>query len=75
MDGCGLTQLASRTVGVPFVGLIAACLTIAEVLRRLHGGAALEFLSTSACALDDVENGILPAQPYAHGYVQARKVR
>lgn len=75
MDGCGLTQLASRTVGVPFVGLIAACLTIAEVLRRLHGGAALEFLSTSACALDDVENGILPAQPYAHGYVEARKVR
>lgn len=75
MDGCGLTQLASRTVGVPFVGLIAACLTIAEVLRRLHGGAALEFLSTSASTLDDIENGTLPAQPYAHGYVEARKVR
>lgn len=75
MDRCGLTQLASRTVGVPFVGLIAACLTIAEVLRRLHGGAALEFLSTSASTLDDIESGMLPALSYAHGYVDARKVR
>lgn len=75
MDRCGLTQLASRTVGVPFVGLIAGCLTIAEVLRRLHGGIALEFLSTSASTLDDIETGTLPALPYAHGYVDARKVR
>jgi hypothetical protein len=75
MDGCGLTQLASRTVGIPFVGLIAACLTIAEVLRRLHGGAALEFLSTSASTLDDIESGTLPALPYAHGYVNAKKLR
>lgn len=75
MDGCGLTQLASRTVGAPFVGLIAACLTIAEVLRRLHGGAALEFLSMSASTLDDIESGTLPALPYAHGYVDAKKLR
>jgi len=75
MDGCGLAQLASRSIGVPFVGLIAACLTIAEVLRRLHGGAALEFLSTSASALDDIETGTLPTLPYAHGYVYAKKVR
>ncbi len=74
IDRCGLTQLASRTVGVPFVGLIAACLTISEVLRRLHGGAALEFLSTSASALDDIETGTLPTLPYAHGYVDIRKV-
>lgn len=75
MDGCGLTQLASRTVGVPFVGLIAACLTVAEVLRRLHGGVPLEFLSTSASTLDDVESGTVPTAPYAHGYVDARKAR
>jgi hypothetical protein len=73
MDKCGLVQLASRTVGVPFVGLIAACLAIAEVLRRLHGGIALEFLSTSASNLDDIETGALPVQPYAYGYVDARK--
>jgi hypothetical protein len=48
-------------------------LAIAEVLRRLHGGIALEFLSTSASTLDDIETGALPVQPYAHGYVDARK--
>lgn len=74
MDGCGLSQLASRTVGVPFVGLIASCLAISEVLRRLHGGVALEFLSTSASTLDDIECGILPVAPYAHGYVDAKKL-
>jgi hypothetical protein len=41
MDQCGLAQLASRTVGVPFVGLIAAALAVSELLRRLHGGRAL----------------------------------
>ena len=70
MDRCGLTQLASRTVGVPFVGLIAACLSIAEILRRLNGGVPLEFLATSAASLSDVEFGTLAAVPYAHGYVR-----
>lgn len=72
MDSCGLTQLASRTVGVPFVGLIAGCLAIAEILRRLNGGWSLEFLSTSAVSLSDVELGELPAGPYAQGYVVAK---
>jgi hypothetical protein len=69
MDPCGLTQLASRTVGVPFVGLIAACLVIAELLRRLHGGLALEFLSGSVSALDDVESGTIDSAAYSHGHV------
>lgn len=42
MDQCGLVRLASRTVGAPFVGATAATLVIAEVLRRLNGGTALE---------------------------------
>ena len=72
MDKCGLTQLASRTVGVPFVGLIAACLAIAEILRRLNGGAALEFASGSAVSLEDFEFGTIEAPPaYAHGHVVA----
>lgn len=73
MDSCGLTQLASRTVGAPFVGLIAGCLAIAEVLRRLNGGGSLEFLSTSAGSLSDVELGELAAGPYAHGHVVAKR--
>jgi hypothetical protein len=71
MDPCGLAQLASRTVGVPFVGLIAGCLVISELLRRLNGGIALEFLSGSAAALGDFEYGHLTAPFYSAGHVSA----
>lgn len=37
-DECGLTLLAERTVGAPFVGVSAATLVISEVLRAVHGG-------------------------------------
>jgi hypothetical protein len=69
MDQCGLAQLASRTVGVPFVGLIAAALAVTELLRRLHGGTALELASGSAAALQDIEAISIPPQPFAGGYV------
>lgn len=71
MDDCGLAQLASRTVGVPFVGLIAGCIAVSELLRRLNGGGALEFASGSVAALDDVETGAIDAAPYAFGHVPA----
>jgi hypothetical protein len=70
-DACGLTQLASRTVGAPFVGLIAACLAVSELLRRLHGGKAFEFITGSTSALQDIESGTLLAPPFAHGYTKA----
>jgi hypothetical protein len=38
LDRCGITLLAGKAVGAPFVGAIAACFVIAEVLRLLHGG-------------------------------------
>lgn len=72
MDPCGLAQLASRTVGVPFVGLIAGCLIISELLRRLNGRSALEFASGSAVALADFECGVLDAPSYAAGHVPVR---
>jgi hypothetical protein len=71
IDACGLTHLASRTVGVPFVGLIAACLAMSELLRRLHGGKAFEFIAGSTATLQDIEFGTLHAPPYAHGYTRA----
>lgn len=40
-DVCGTTTLASRSVGVPFVGGFAAALAISELMRRLHGGQSL----------------------------------
>lgn len=69
MESCGLTQLASRTVGVPFVGLIAGSLVISELLRRLHGGTALEFATGSVSALQDIETGSVTVAPYVHGHV------
>jgi hypothetical protein len=44
LDECGLVTLASRTVGAPFVGTVAAGLAIAEVLRRLNGVAGFDVL-------------------------------
>lgn len=70
MDVCGLTQLASRTVGVPFVGLLAAALALAELLRRLHGGPGLSLVSGSLMALEDIEGFALQVGPYAHGHVR-----
>lgn len=71
MDSCGLAQLASRTVGVPFVGVVTACLVIAELLRRLNGGSALELVSGSVAALEDVETVAISAGAYAFGHVLA----
>ena len=38
LDRCGVTLLAGKAVGAPFVGATAACLALSEVLRLLHGG-------------------------------------
>lgn len=38
LDRCGVTILAGKAVGAAFVGAVAACLAISEVLRLLHGG-------------------------------------
>jgi hypothetical protein len=69
LDECGLTQLASRTVGVPFVGLSTAAFAVAELLRRLHGGLALELVSGSVTALEDVETSSVQGGIYEFGHV------
>ena len=71
LDICGLAQLASRTVGVPYVGLIAGALAISELLRRLHGGTGLELVSGSAASLEDVEALAITCAPYAWGHLPA----
>lgn len=71
LDECGLTQLASRTVGVPFVGLMAAASAIAEILRRLHGGASFEVLSACTAALEDIEVSPCTSALYSYGHTTA----
>lgn len=71
LDSCGLTQLASRTVGVPFVGLIAGCHVFSELLRRLNGGQAYELISNAVSALGDVETVPITVKAYAFGHFPA----
>lgn len=47
-DLCGLVQLADTAVAAPFVGVVAACLAIAEPLRVLHGQPASTGLTFDA---------------------------
>lgn len=44
LDRCGITLLAGRGVGAPFVGATAACLALSEILRVLHGGVAYQVI-------------------------------
>lgn len=37
LDQCGVTLLAGKAVGAPFVGAVAATLAVSQVLRLLHG--------------------------------------
>jgi hypothetical protein len=71
LDECGLALIASRSVGVPFVGLVAAGLVISELLRRLHGGTAHVVISGSVTALADIEAVGAQATPQNIAYVAA----
>lgn len=44
-DECGAATLAGLAVGATFVGVIAACLAVAEAVRPLHGGAGHDVVS------------------------------
>ncbi len=52
LDDCGLLEIASRTVGVPFVGVIAATLALMEIVRRLNQGPSLSVLDLTLRDLD-----------------------
>lgn len=54
-DRCGTTTLASRAVGVPFVGCFAACLVVSELLRRMAGADALVLQDLNLANLEDRE--------------------
>ena len=75
LDECGLAQLASRTVGVPFVGLTAAALVIAELLRRLHSGNAFELIAGSLASLEDLEMSMIDAGPYGFGFTDSVQIQ
>ncbi|MFC8851487.1 hypothetical protein ACFT5D_00260 [Streptomyces sp. NPDC057144] len=51
-DACGAVQLAGTAVGAAFVGVIAACLALAEATRQLLGGVGLDVLSLHLSSAD-----------------------
>ena len=52
LDRCGVTLLAEKSVGAPFVGAVAACLAISEILRLLHGGPIHQSLNLDLQAVE-----------------------
>jgi hypothetical protein len=43
-DRCGLTQLAGRTVGAPFVGALAGAFVIAELVKLANNGPSMSLI-------------------------------
>lgn len=52
LDQCGMTMLAGKAVGAPFVGSVASALALSEVLRLLHGGSVHQMMSLDLLSLD-----------------------
>lgn len=52
LDQCGITLLAGKAVGAPFVGAVAASLVVAEVIRLLHGGLLHQVLDLDLHGVD-----------------------
>lgn len=52
LDRCGMTLLAGKAVGAPFVGSVAATLALSEVLRVLHGGTVHQLIDLDLLSLD-----------------------
>jgi len=74
LDRCGVTLLAGRAVGAPFVGAAAATLAISEVLRLLHGGAVHELIDLDLKS-PEYRSTVLTQQDFGTlnpGYVPAR---
>ena len=66
LDRCGMTLLASKAVGAPFVGSVAATLALSEVLRLLHGGAVYQLIDLDLLGFDQ---RLVSRHPYDVGGV------
>jgi hypothetical protein len=53
-DVCGRANLAGKSVAVPFVGVTAAALVLAEAIRLLHDGPAYSDIKLSLSDLNNV---------------------
>lgn len=74
LDECGLTTLAGRTVGAPFVGAATSAIIVAELLRMVLGDRSYEAIDGTLRSLD--EPHIVPSkavgEPFNPGSAKAR---
>jgi hypothetical protein len=61
LDQCGITVLAGKAVGAPFVGAVAACLALSETLRLLHGGIPCQLIDLD---LQSIEQRTVISHPH-----------
>ena len=52
LDRCGVTLLANRAVGAPFVGTVTATLVLSQVLRLLHGENPYQLIDLDLLSVD-----------------------
>ncbi len=52
LDQCGATLLAGKAVGAPFVGMVASCFAVSEILRLLHGGEVSQLIDLDLVSLE-----------------------
>ena len=52
LDRCGVTVLAGKAVGAPFVGALAASLAISEILRLLHQGPLYQLIDLDMASIE-----------------------
>lgn len=63
-DPCGVTTLATRAVGAPFVGCVAAGYALAEIARRELGGTGASFIDLNLKDPQRHELGLLEGSSY-----------
>ena len=52
LDQCGATLLSGKAVGAPFVGMVASCLAIGEIVRLLHGGKICQLIDLDLLSIE-----------------------
>ncbi|MCL4239724.1 MAG: thiamine biosynthesis protein ThiF [Dehalococcoidia bacterium] len=72
LDECGLTTLAGRTVGAPFVGAATAAIVVAELLRMVLGEQRYEVIDATLRALEHRQAVRVGAEaPFNPGWTEA----
>ena len=65
LDQCGITLLAGKAVGAPFVGATAAALVLSELLRILHGGSLNQLVDVDLLGVE--HRTVVPNKISFHG--------